>query len=86
MAKKTIAALAKTAATPTARTSEGCRDALFDMLDGLRAGSVTPTLANATAKVIGEIINTVQLELNVAKFVNRNHKSAPKLGTLTLGS
>jgi hypothetical protein len=67
------------------RTSIGCRDALFDTLDGLRAGTMTPTLANATAKVIGEIINTVQLELNVAKFVQRGNKTTPKLGALTLG-
>jgi hypothetical protein len=70
---------------PMARTSIGCRDALFDALDGLRSGTMTPTLANATAKVIGEIVNTVQLELNVAKFVQHGSKQTPKLGALTLG-
>lgn len=84
MAKKATAALAKSA-SPVARTSAGCRDALFDMLDGLRAGSVTPTLANATAKVIDGIVNTVQLELSVAKFVNRGHKKGPAIGSLALG-
>jgi len=79
-------AVAVASAAPIERTSLGCRDALFDMLDGLRAGTVTPTLANATAKLIGEIVNTVQLELNVAKFVNRNHKSTPKFDVLTLGN
>ncbi len=71
---------------PIERTSVGCRDALFDALDGLRAGTITPTFANATAKVIGEIINTVQLELNVAKFVNRGRKSADRVDPLQLGS
>lgn len=71
---------------PVARTSQGLRDALFDELDGLRAGSTTPTMANATAKLIGEIVNTVQLDLAVAKFVNRTRKSAPKIDALQLGA
>lgn len=66
------------------RSSAGLRNALFDQLDALRQGQTTPTMANATAKLIAEIINTVQLELNVAKFVNRSHKNAPKFETLAL--
>lgn len=66
------------------RTSQGLRDALFDELDGLRAGKTTPTMANATAKLVGGIVDTVQLELNVAKFINRSSKS-PKFATLSLG-
>lgn len=85
MRKKTKTAVAHSAKAPVQRTSQGLRNALFDELDGLRAGKTTPTMANATAKLVGEIVNTVQLELNVAKFVNRSHKSTPKFATLALG-
>lgn len=66
------------------RTSVGLREALFEELDGIRNGTSTPTKANAVAKLVGEVINTVQLELNVAKFLQRGHKSAPKFAALQL--
>lgn len=76
----------KSAGVKIERTSAGLRNALFDELDALRENRTTPTRANAVAKMCGEIVNTVQLELNVAKFVSRGQKVDPKkFGVLQLG-
>ena len=56
---------------PIARTSAGLRDALFDELDGLRAGTTNPGKANATAKLADQIINTVRMELDVERHIGR---------------
>lgn len=53
------------------RTSAGLRDALFDELDDLRGGRTNATKANATAKLAGSIISTVEMELEVHKTMSR---------------
>lgn len=55
---------------PTIRTSAGLRDALFDELDALRAGTTNPANANATAKLADQIINTVKMEVDVEKYLS----------------
>lgn len=67
---------------PVARTSAGLRDALFDELDGLRAGSSNPTKASAVAKLAGTVIETVRMELDVQKHLLKHPQraEAPALG------
>ncbi len=55
-----------------ARTSAGLRGALFDELDGLRDGSVSATKANATAKIAGAIVDTVNMEMAAYKLLHRS--------------
>ena len=59
----------------TERTSAGLRTALFDELDGLRKGTVNATRANAVAKLATTIVETVRMELDVAKYAERNKLS-----------
>lgn len=56
---------------PVIRTSAGLRDALFDTLDNLRTGKISPTSANATAKIAAAIVSTVEMELEVHRIMNR---------------
>lgn len=60
----------------TERTSAGLRTALFDELDGLRKGTVNATRANAVAKLCTTIVETVRMEIDVAKYAEKN-KSMP---------
>ena len=56
---------------PVARTSAGLRDALFDELDALRAGTSNPTRANAVAKIADQVVNTVHMELAVRAAISK---------------
>ena len=56
----------------TVRNTAGLRAALFDELDGLRKGTVNATRANAVAKLATTVVETVRLELDVAKYAERN--------------
>lgn len=49
------------------RTSVGLRDALFDELDRIRAGTTDSKKANAVARLACGIVGTVQLELDLYK-------------------
>jgi hypothetical protein len=60
--------------TPSERTSAGLRSALFDELDGLRNGSSNATRANAVAKLCSTIVETVRVEIDVAKFAEKNKR------------
>jgi hypothetical protein len=55
---------------PVIRTSAGLRDALFDELDRMRCGKTNATNANAVARLAGEIVNTVTMELAVHKQIS----------------
>lgn len=61
---------------PTVRTSAGLRDALFDELDSLRAGSTNPAKANAVAKLADQVIATVKMELDVQKHMAKLPKGS----------
>jgi hypothetical protein len=49
------------------RTSSGLRDALFDQLDKLRQGQISPLAANAFARISDQIIHSVELEMNIER-------------------
>lgn len=48
---------------PIERTARGLRDAIFDEIDGLRAGKVTPGHARAMANLIRQCIDAARLDL-----------------------
>lgn len=74
MSKNTI----ENVGSPTVRTSAGLRDALFDELDGLRNNTSNPAKANAVAKLAGQVIDTVKMELDVQRHMAKLPKdSAP---------
>jgi len=54
---------------PVVRTNAGLRAAMFDEIDGMRAGTSNPTRANAVAKLATVVIDSVRMELEVAKYI-----------------
>ncbi len=75
---------------PVARTSAGLREAIFDEIDAIRNGTGNPTRANAVAKLATGIVETIRMEIEVQRHLQRmDGKKAPgnALGEpLTLGS
>lgn len=57
---------------PVIRTSAGLRDAIFDELDAIRAGSSNPTRANAVAKLATSIVETVHMEIEVQRHLTQH--------------
>lgn len=49
------------------RSSKGLRDMLFDELDRLRSGEVSPARVNVLAKTTAQILSTVRLEVDLMK-------------------
>lgn len=68
MAKKTES---PNIAVPIARTSAGLRDAIFDEIDALRGGTSNPTRANALAKLATGIVETVRMEIEVQRHLQK---------------
>ena len=58
--------------TPVQRTSLGLRNALFDEIDAIRAGTSNPTKANAIAKLATTVVDTVRMEIDVRKMVEKS--------------
>lgn len=58
----------KKSVSKVTRSTLGLRSVLFDELDHLRSGESAPQRANAISKVAAQIINTVNTELNFARF------------------
>jgi hypothetical protein len=57
---------------PVTRDSQGLRNILFDEIDFLRAGTSNPTRANAIAKMVAGVVETVELEMTVQDHLNRS--------------
>lgn len=74
---------------PVTRTSAGLRDALFDAIDGIRAGRLDASKANATARLAAEIVNTARLEIEARKgdrCAATSSHTLPTIQPLQLGS
>ena len=54
------------------KTSEGLRDRLFDTLDALIEKKIGKNEVEAVCYVSEQIIKTAQIELEVAREINRN--------------
>lgn len=77
--------------SPILRTSAGLRDAMFDEIDAIRAGTSNPTRANAVAKLATGVVETVRMEIEAHKFAQQiASKPQPEtpalLKSLELGS
>jgi hypothetical protein len=71
------------------RTSTGLRNAIFDEMDAIRSGQSNATRANAVAKLASGIVETVRLEIEVQKHLEKVDTTSIKgtLGApLSLGS
>ena len=64
--------------TPVVRTSAGLRNALFDELDGIRNGTSNTARANAVAKLAGQLVETVRMELEVHRHMSKMPKGEPQ--------
>lgn len=63
------------------RTTAGLRDALFDELEALRTGKSNPTKSNATAKLCSTVVETVRLDLEAQRHLERMGDAATTIGT-----
>lgn len=70
------------------RTSQSLRDALFDELEELRAGSGDPTRAMAVANLAKQIINIAKVELDFHREAAKQAEAGVPLqmGGMKLGS
>lgn len=66
----------------TERTMGGLREALFEELDDLRGGSITPSRARAAAALGNAIVQSVATETTVASA--QGHASV--MGSLKIGN
>ena len=65
----------RTTQPKVSRTSAGLRDAIFDEIDAIRNGRSNPTRANAVAKLANGIVETVRMEIDVQKHLNKQSTS-----------
>lgn len=56
------------------RTTADLRNLLWETIDGVRAGEVTPTAAKAVALGVEKIIETAELETRYAELLSRLDK------------
>ncbi|MCP2041902.1 hypothetical protein L1281_002520 [Neisseria sp. HSC-16F19] len=56
--------------------TEKLRDNLFDVLDGLRSGKVSPDAAHAASKISENIIKTVVVEIQAAELLGADKISS----------
>lgn len=71
--------------TPIIRSSAGLRDAIFDEIDAVRAGTSNPTRANAVAKLATGIVETVRMEIEVQRHLRQQPKDAETIAPPALG-
>ena len=61
------------------RTPSGLRDALFDLLDDVRSGNVTPRRAKIQCDIAARIIDTGRLELQTVQAARQGLELAAML-------
>ena len=61
------------------RTSEGLRNALFDEMDALRAGTSDTKRASMVAKLANTVVSVTKVEMEYARY-----EDMPKIGSQTL--
>lgn len=73
---------------PTARTTEGLRDILFDEIERMQTPDGDPQRALSVANLAKQIINTAKVELEFHRTIEalRAGGSEISLGALALGS
>ena len=71
-------------ATKVDRTSSGLRGVLFDALDDLRAGKMTPRNAAAVASLASQIVNVSKLEMIYDRFGDKNREPEHQRGPASI--
>ena len=75
-----------TTTTMVTRSTAGLRDTLFDALDGLNAGKRSAADVVAACRVAGAIVETVQLEIDFHRHVQKAGGQPPATTVLQLGN
>lgn len=70
---------------PVPKTTEGLRDALFDEINALRAGTTTPQRSKAIAHMAARIIDSVRIQVQFQKLVASNGAKNVSLGSVIEG-
>ena len=52
------------------RTTNGLREVLFDQVDGLISGTITPQQAKAVSGIASQIVAVTKLEMEAARFIS----------------
>lgn len=63
------------------RSPSGLREALFDLLDNVRSGEVSPRKAKIQCDIAGKIIETGRLELQTVQAARQGLELAALLGS-----
>lgn len=69
------------------RTTQGLREVLFDQLDGLVTGKVTPQQAKAVSGLASQVVSVTKLEMEAARFISDGRMAendTKKLGEVKL--
>jgi hypothetical protein len=61
------------------RDSQGVRDAVFDVLDKLRGGEMTPTMGNAQTRAAAVIIASQLADINTMRQLNMLGRMPPEV-------
>lgn len=69
----------------TKQTSKGLRDTLFFELDRLRNDKITPQKARELSRVAQQILQSVKLEIEAARFVNDINMAHDGSGSIPQG-
>lgn len=70
---------------PVAATSEGLRDALFDEINGLRAGTTTVQRAKAIALLAARVIESIRAQVQIQKLMTDGAKNVGLGASSALG-
>jgi hypothetical protein len=54
----------------TKRTTNGLREVLFEQIDGLVNGSITPQQAKAVSGLASQVVSVTRLEMEAARFIS----------------
>ena len=54
----------------TKRTTSGLREVLFDQIDGLLSGKITPQQAKAVSGLASQVVSVTRLEMEAARFIS----------------
>ncbi len=71
----------------TKRTTNGLREVLFEQIDGLVNGSITPQQAKAVSGLASQVVSVTRLEMEAARFISderRDDNNTKKLAEVSL--
>lgn len=52
------------------RTTTGLREVLFDQIDGLISGKITPQQAKAVSGLASQLVSVTRLEMEASRFIS----------------